>query len=46
MYKVFGRIGILEPMTVCSDSYIVIGEFDNRECAESLVKSKGFMISF
>lgn len=37
MYKVFGRIGILEPMTVCSDSYIVIGEFDNRECAESLI---------
>lgn len=37
MYKVFGRIGILEPMTVCSDSYIVIGEFDNRESAESLI---------
>lgn len=37
MYKVFGRIGILEPMTVCSDSYIVIGEFNNREYAESLV---------
>ena len=43
--KVFSRIDILAPNTICTESYLVIGAYNNRAQAENLVnymKSKFF----
>jgi len=37
MYKIFGRIGILKPNEVCSDSYLVIGMCSDIKMAENIM---------
>ncbi len=36
--KVFGKIAVLPPKTICNETYIVIGTFDTKVEAENLVK--------
>lgn len=36
MFKVLSRTEILEPSTVCTDSYLIIGKFDTFEKAKAL----------
>lgn len=35
--KVFSKVEILKPFEICSESYLLIGVFDNKESAENLM---------
>lgn len=37
-YKVIGKHGILNPGEVCTDTYLVLGAFDNKKEAENCLK--------
>ncbi len=37
MRRVFSKIEILPPGTICTETYLVVGSYDEKECAENLV---------
>ena len=38
MKRIISRIGVLAPNEICSESYLILSAFDNKEKAENLVK--------